>query len=166
MYILASLSKERSTGYDIMQRIEERTEGGWRPGPGTVYPLLKALVKERLLSALPKSSKSAKVVYSITKAGEDELSAMRSRMTSLGRKERVFMRLALELVPTESLAELLLSRAREGSEFLRSVISGLPEPDRTAALREFGTIAENQLDWVRSNLGEGVHHPRRREALR
>jgi len=153
VYILATLSRGPATGYEIMQGIEERTEGAWRPGPGTIYPLLKSLVKERLVSASQKQSKTSRVAYAITQAGRGELAAMRADMASFGRKERVIMRLASDLVPSRMLVPILLNRARDSSEFMRSKIAELPNPERTAALRELGTITENQWDWVRSQLG-------------
>lgn len=152
MYLLASLSKRPATGYEIMQGIEERTDGAWRPGPGTIYPLLKSLEGEKFVCASPKASKTSRVLYKITTAGENKLSEMRAEMASFGRKERVIMRLASDLVPSRDLVPVILSRARESAEFLRAKISELPEPDRTESLRELGTITENQLDWVRSNL--------------
>lgn len=132
-----------------MRRIEEKTEGAWRPGPGTIYPLLKSLVKERLVSP---SGNRGKVSYSLTASGLSELAAMRAEMATFGRKEKVIMRLVADLMPTAALVPILLNRNREGSEFLRSKIAELPEPDRTAALRELSMIAQNQLDWVESSL--------------
>ncbi|HKT22866.1 MAG TPA: PadR family transcriptional regulator, partial [Nitrososphaerales archaeon] len=44
LYTLAQLSRGPETGYSIMQKIDERTDGAWKPGPGTMYPLLKSMV--------------------------------------------------------------------------------------------------------------------------
>jgi DNA-binding PadR family transcriptional regulator len=132
-----------------MQRIEEKTEGAWRPGPGTIYPLLKALVKEKLVTASA-ISRTSKVSYTVTPAAKRELKAMYAGMSTFGKKERVVMRLVSDLMPNTSLVPILLNRAREGSEFVRSRIAELPEPDRTSALRELKSITENQLDWIKS----------------
>ncbi|HLQ21553.1 MAG TPA: PadR family transcriptional regulator, partial [Nitrososphaerales archaeon] len=40
-YVLSLLSRRPEAGYSIMRTIEETTDGAWRPGPGTVYPLLR-----------------------------------------------------------------------------------------------------------------------------
>jgi DNA-binding PadR family transcriptional regulator len=152
IFMLAMISKGAVTGYDIMQHIEEKTDGAWRPGPGTIYPLLKSLSKERLISSSRKGSKTSRVSYTITPSGEQELAGMRASMPGFGRKERVVMRLVSDLVPPETLIPLLLNRAREGSEFLRSKILQMPEPERISALKELGALAENQLDWVSLNL--------------
>lgn len=155
MYILTTLSRGPATGYEIMQRIEEKTEGAWRPGPGTIYPLLKTLVREKLVTPsqkTPRASRTTRVSYTITPAAKRELEAMHAGMASFGRKERLIMRLVSDLMPNITFVPVLLHRARDSAEFLRTAIAELPEPERTSALRELGSLAENQLDWVRSSL--------------
>ncbi|MDG6938393.1 MAG: PadR family transcriptional regulator, partial [Nitrososphaerota archaeon] len=53
LYIMTLLSRGPETGYSIIQKIDERTEGAWRPGPGTMYPTLKGLVSDGLVRAAP-----------------------------------------------------------------------------------------------------------------
>ncbi len=67
------LSKHEETGYSIMRTIEDKTEGAWRPGPGTVYPLLRSLVKEALLERAGPAESGTTVKYSVTKKGRQEL---------------------------------------------------------------------------------------------
>ncbi len=49
--ILALLDEEPRNGYGIMQEIEERSAGAWRPSPGSVYPVLQQLEDEGLVRA-------------------------------------------------------------------------------------------------------------------
>lgn len=49
--ILLLLAEEPRNGYGLMQEIEERTGGAWKPSPGSVYPLLAQLEDEGLLKA-------------------------------------------------------------------------------------------------------------------
>jgi len=46
---LLLLSDEARNGYQIMQEIEERSQGVWRPSPGSVYPTLQQLEDEGLV---------------------------------------------------------------------------------------------------------------------
>jgi DNA-binding PadR family transcriptional regulator len=46
---LLLLAEEPRNGYQIMQEIEERSEGVWRPSPGSVYPALAQLEDEGLI---------------------------------------------------------------------------------------------------------------------
>ena len=49
--ILVLLDEEARNGYGIMQEIEERSAGAWRPSPGSVYPVLQQLEDEGLVHA-------------------------------------------------------------------------------------------------------------------
>src|SRR5947209_12439624 len=46
---LLLLAEEPRNGYQIMQEVEERSEGVWRPSPGSVYPALAQLEDEGLI---------------------------------------------------------------------------------------------------------------------
>src|ERR1700684_3314362 len=46
---LLLLSEEPRNGYQIMQEVEERSDGVWRPSPGSVYPALQQLEDEGLI---------------------------------------------------------------------------------------------------------------------
>src|SRR5580658_9560567 len=46
---LLLLAEEPRNGYQIMQEVEERSEGAWRPSPGSVYPALQQLEDEGLI---------------------------------------------------------------------------------------------------------------------
>ncbi|MEW2359840.1 PadR family transcriptional regulator [Spirillospora sp. NPDC029432] len=47
--ILALLAEEPRNGYQIIQEINERSGGGWKPSPGAVYPALQQLADEGLI---------------------------------------------------------------------------------------------------------------------
>jgi DNA-binding PadR family transcriptional regulator len=46
---LLLLAEEPRNGYQIMQEVEERSDGAWRPSPGSVYPALQQLEDEGLI---------------------------------------------------------------------------------------------------------------------
>ena len=47
--ILTLLAEEPRNGYSLMQEIERRSGGVWRPSPGSVYPALQQLEDEGLV---------------------------------------------------------------------------------------------------------------------
>ena len=47
--ILAVLADEPLNGYQVIQQIAERTDGAWRPSPGSVYPTISQLEDEGLI---------------------------------------------------------------------------------------------------------------------
>ncbi len=49
--ILALLAEQPRNGYQIMQELEQRSRGVWRPSPGSVYPALQQLEDEGLVRA-------------------------------------------------------------------------------------------------------------------
>jgi DNA-binding PadR family transcriptional regulator len=49
--ILLLLAEESRNGYQLMQEIEERSGGAWRPSPGSTYPALAQLEDEGLVVA-------------------------------------------------------------------------------------------------------------------
>jgi DNA-binding PadR family transcriptional regulator len=68
--ILRLLAEEPRNGYQLMQTIEERSGGAWRPSPGSVYPTLSQLEDEGLV--LSTESEGARH-FEITDAGREHL---------------------------------------------------------------------------------------------
>jgi DNA-binding PadR family transcriptional regulator len=68
--LLLLLAEEPSNGYQLMQTIEERSRGHWRPSPGSVYPALSQLEDEGFVRTVQQDSGRA---YEITDAGRKYL---------------------------------------------------------------------------------------------
>ncbi|WP_219470534.1 PadR family transcriptional regulator [Nonomuraea rhizosphaerae] len=66
--ILALLSEEPRNGYQIIQEIAERSEGGWKPSPGAVYPALQQLTDEGLVVA---EENEGRKTFRLTDAGRN-----------------------------------------------------------------------------------------------
>jgi DNA-binding PadR family transcriptional regulator len=162
LYILTVLSKGPETGYSIMRRIDERTDGAWRPGPGTMYPLLKGLVADGLARTASGKSASGTRAYTITSKGRRELSQMRESLASMGRKERVLGRLFSDLLPAASFVPAMVSRYREGVELLREKFSEVPQPERDAYMKDMRVFMESQIEWINAQLEKGASEAPRR----
>ena len=48
---LLLLEEEPRNGYQLMEEIERRSDGAWRPSPGSIYPALAQLEDEGLIQA-------------------------------------------------------------------------------------------------------------------
>ena len=70
--LLAGLTDGPAHGYELIQRLSERTGGRWKPSPGSVYPTLQMLEDAGFVSATQQDDKR---VYAITEAGTAELQA-------------------------------------------------------------------------------------------
>ena len=68
--LLGALTDGPGHGYELIQRIEQRTDGRWKPSPGSVYPTLQLLEDAEFVTS---SQQGDKKVYSITEAGQTEL---------------------------------------------------------------------------------------------
>jgi DNA-binding PadR family transcriptional regulator len=70
--ILLLLAEEPRNGYSIMQELEERSDGIWRPSPGSVYPALSQLEDEGLVRSVESDGRK---LFEITDAGREQLAA-------------------------------------------------------------------------------------------
>ncbi len=64
--ILLLLAEEPRNGYQVMQEIEQRSEGAWRPSPGSVYPAFQLLADEGLVRG---EARDGGNVFELTDAG-------------------------------------------------------------------------------------------------
>jgi DNA-binding PadR family transcriptional regulator len=84
--VLALLAEEPRNGYQLIQEIEERSGGEWRPSPGAVYPALQQLTDEGLIEA---DEHDGRRTFRLSEAGRafvdahpDEMNAPWEAMTS------------------------------------------------------------------------------------
>jgi DNA-binding PadR family transcriptional regulator len=63
---LLLLAEEPRNGYQIMQEVEERSDGMWRPSPGSVYPALAQLEDEGLIRS---QETEGRKLFNLTDAG-------------------------------------------------------------------------------------------------
>jgi DNA-binding PadR family transcriptional regulator len=75
--ILLLLEEEPRNGYAVMQEVEERSSGAWRPSPGSVYPALAQLEDEGLIA--PTEGEQGKA-FRLTDAGKAHLDEHRERL--------------------------------------------------------------------------------------
>jgi DNA-binding PadR family transcriptional regulator len=68
--LLLLLQESARNGYQLMQEIEERSGGRWRPSPGSVYPTLQQLEDQGLIRAVEQEGTK---LYELTDAGREHL---------------------------------------------------------------------------------------------
>ena len=64
--ILLLLAEQPRHGYEIITEIGERSDGLWKPSPGSIYPTLQLLADEGLVSA---SEEGGKRLFQLTDEG-------------------------------------------------------------------------------------------------
>jgi DNA-binding PadR family transcriptional regulator len=68
--VLDAIAARPRHGYEIIQHIEERSGGTYRPSPGVIYPTLQMLEE---LEHAQGEDKNGKKVYAITALGKQDL---------------------------------------------------------------------------------------------
>jgi DNA-binding PadR family transcriptional regulator len=76
---LLLLAEEPRNGYQLMEEIERRSGGAWRPSPGSVYPALAQLEDEGLVRAEETAGRRA---YRLTEDGKTYVEENRDALGS------------------------------------------------------------------------------------
>ena len=66
--VLGLLAEKPMHGYQIIQQIDERSGGSWKPSPGSVYPTLQLLADEGLIKV---EESGGRKTYSLTEEGRE-----------------------------------------------------------------------------------------------
>ncbi|MBK8459571.1 MAG: helix-turn-helix transcriptional regulator [Micropruina sp.] len=66
--LLALLTEGSANGYQLIQALNQKTNGLWKPSPGAVYPALSQLEDELLIEAFDNVGQRA---FRLTHAGQD-----------------------------------------------------------------------------------------------
>lgn len=85
-YILKLLAEKPMSGSEIAQEIDIRTEGLWKPSPGSIYPLLSRLNEKQYIQEMVKSKRGLKR-YVLTEKGKCLLHEMVRNKEETRKKE-------------------------------------------------------------------------------
>jgi DNA-binding PadR family transcriptional regulator len=78
--VLALVAEQPRHGYEIIQEIADRTQGAWRPSPGSVYPTLSQLEDEGLVRV--EQSDGRRVVH-LTESGTAYVTEHRAELDAV-----------------------------------------------------------------------------------
>ncbi|WP_320065272.1 PadR family transcriptional regulator [Micromonospora sp. RTGN7] len=70
--VLALLKERPMHGYEMIQEIDSRTGGAWRPSPGSIYPTLQLLEDEGVVVAATQEAGGGRKRFTVTEAGHAE----------------------------------------------------------------------------------------------
>lgn len=73
--VLEAIAEQPRHGYEIIQHIEQRAGGSYRPSPGVIYPTLQMLEELQHARVVEQEGKK---VYAITDAGKTDLETNRT----------------------------------------------------------------------------------------
>lgn len=155
LYVLHRLSKEPLSGYDLMADLSSITAGAWRPGPGSIYAILKDLEKTGHIRVDEKGTRS-KQIFAITKSGDKALESARHVFDEYSTKRWHRVRgLMLDLVSPKALAEMLNEGLKmQPSAWDKVLSSDISKGEKTFLLKENKLLTERHLSWINSKLEE------------
>ena len=118
LVLLKLIADEPRHGYELMKAIEELTEGGYSPSPGTLYPTLSLLEDEDAIR--PVADDDTRKAYEATASGRTELEEraeevdrLMNRLAAHGERRKPFATPEM-FRAVGNLATVLKNKARSG----------------------------------------------------
>jgi DNA-binding PadR family transcriptional regulator len=104
LIVMHMIAQGHRYGNDIMREIGERTRGTWAANPGAVYPLLRLLERQGLVTAEWEDvTKRTRRMYQLTEAGRQEYVTLKDLVEpGLHEAVQIMMELFAELYPEQS----------------------------------------------------------------
>lgn len=148
--VLRILSRSPMSGSEIMDVVEERT--GWRPSPGSIYPLL-ARFREKGVIEEVESEEAGLKRFALTEKGKELLKEYEKRREVFRRKfysiRRMWLKIYREMDDELYQAHLKLFEALEK---IAPSLRGKEMKDEAARVRSILLKAAEEIEEVRSRL--------------
>ena len=154
--MLRKIGNQPCYGYEILQDIDSKTAGAWRPGAGSVYPILKKLVASGYIKVEEAAPGADRKVYSITQKGIDTLKEEEKMFVNSGQKRMAMRGLFIELIQPEHLMRFMSDGTKAQFELTQEMIENkskeIPPRDLEFMLKEYVLNLEQQLGWANQRL--------------
>jgi DNA-binding PadR family transcriptional regulator len=156
--MLRKIGKQPCYGYEILQDIDSKTSGAWRPGAGSVYPILKKLVADGYIKADEGPKGEDRKVYSITQKGVEALKEDEKLFLNSGQKWMAMRSLFIELIQPEQLMRFMSDGIKSQFELTQEIIESRSKEmslgDLEFILKEYALNLEQQHEWATLKLKE------------
>jgi len=161
--VLELLSEKPMSGSEIMNEIEKKTEGRWKPSPGSIYPLLSWLQDNDYIKELPVEEGGMKR-YALTDRGKVLFEEQKKIKMEFRKEARLmpppFLGALWFRIPPEKTTKLRESMLRVVSAFFE-LGSNLEEHFSMQVIEEVHKVLDEtaeKLEEINKKLmGEGKH---------
>ena len=157
-YILRKIKDQQLHGYQLIRSIEEKSRGAWRPGPGSVYPILRELVSEGYLREVKPTKTSGRTVYEITEKGSERLGEVSRIITEAAEKLQDMKQILYDFAEPNSLAAMCLKGVRMNAQMLRKLVeskqSKMSPREKEALLMDLRNTLRQEKAWVDRRLSK------------
>jgi DNA-binding PadR family transcriptional regulator len=152
--VLESLSEKPKSGSEIIDEIENRTSGRWKPSPGSIYPLLAWLQDNGHIKELP-AEQSGMKRYELTESGKALLEDQKKIMVEHRKRMKEY-----------SKSHMRFGEERFfGPPFIGALLTGLPEEKLVEARKTMRKLVTAFFELGHS-LGEHASEEAFDEALK
>jgi DNA-binding PadR family transcriptional regulator len=157
LYVLHRIEARPAHGYDLLQEIESKTEGVWRPGPGSIYPILKELVRGGYIRAEShKKTGKPQHIYHVTSEGRALLQQSSEMLMKTGQNWGAMRSILIELVDPKNIPTMFTHMTAGQFTFLRGILESkrdkISRRELQFMLKEYALNLERQLDWTKRTL--------------
>ena len=135
----------------MMEILEERSQGMWRPSPGSIYPLLNAMEEHGLIETVRTEGRSK--IYALSQKGHDHFKETFKRKGDVEGKTRLHRAVWMQMLDPVDQALFHGHGIRMAIEHLTEVQSQLTSTQREK-LRTKLKIALEKLDELIKTMGD------------
>lgn len=143
LYALSVMDRDGPVyGYQLAERIAERTDGAWRPGAGAIYPALNSLVERGFARSTVTRGRR---MFTITTGGRAFLRRVRKDWMSGGRSGPDMSRLWAEISGAGDAGQHVLHHVRRHLETLAALVERSEDPSLGSQVMAELRVAESRI---------------------
>ncbi len=149
-YILKRLSEKEATGYDLLKGIEEKTGGAWRPGAGSIYPVLDQLKGLGYIEMVGEIPSRGQKIYGITEKGIEKVSDVKLMFEKATTKWQALRPLMLDIADPKAVGEMMVQTTKMHFQGWKQIMDSdkMSKSEKASFLRELQLNLQRELLWV------------------
>lgn len=153
IYVLHELSKKPMSGYDVISALDMITGGAWRPGSGSVYPLLEDLKQRKLIKVVSKGPRS-RLVYSLTDEGRQVFEFQKEMINHFALRFNRIRMAIFNIMNPKTATELVLETQKMNRRLFENAMESnkIAKQEKSVKLKEYQLQLESDLTWARREL--------------
>jgi len=158
LVIARLLQSNEMSGTGIMDVLEKRSQGKWRPSPGSIYPMLASMRHDGLIEAVGAGGRIS--TYRLSDKGQERFREVLRHKNQVEDRTRLHRLLWLQLLDPNDRAYFHMNAVSIAAEALAADMPQLTQSQRrklTAriekAIEELGQLADSMKNGEKSNDG-------------
>ncbi len=153
-YILKRLSEKEATGYDLLKGIEEKTGGAWRPGAGSIYPILDQLKQLGYIKMVGEMPSRGQKIYGITEKGAEKIGDVKLMFERAASKWQALRPLMLDIAEPKALGEMMIQTTKMHFQGWRQMMDSekMSRAEKASFLKELQLNLQREFPWIEEKI--------------